>query len=154
MSASSRPRARAVGGPRVEPPGDRGIRPALTYPPQPGSGPYDPRPGDAYDPRPGDAYANRPTDAYGNPTDAYGQQGGQFGGQPGQYGGQQGQYEAQESGRSGPRLFPFPHWSTRTRNGTSVSVGGCCLPLPIGCLATTLTVGAVAASRVYRHVRR
>jgi len=134
----------------------------MTYPPQPGSGPYDPRPGDAYDPRPGDAYANRPTDAYGNPTDAYGQQGGQlggqfggqFGGQQGQYGGQPGQYEAQESGRSGPRLFPFPHWSTRTRNGTSVSVGGCCLPLPIGCLATTLTVGAVAASRVYRHVRR
>jgi len=119
----------------------------MTYPPQPGSGPYDPRPGDAYDPRRGDAYANRPTDAYG-------QQGDQLGGQQGQYGGQPGQYEAQESGRSGPRLFPFPHWSTRTRNGTSVSVGGCCLPLPLGCLATTLTVGAVAASRVYRHVRR
>lgn len=55
--------------------------------------------------------------------------------------------------RSGPSLFPFPSWTTRTRGGSTVTVGGCCLPLPIGCLATTLAVGAVATSRVVRRVR-
>ncbi|MEX5296767.1 hypothetical protein QYM41_15930 [Kocuria sp. CPCC 205268] len=46
--------------------------------------------------------------------------------------------------RSGVRLLPFPRWSTRTRRGTDVSVGGCCLPIPIGCLTGTVLVGAAA----------
>ncbi|MFI7484044.1 hypothetical protein ACH9EU_16705 [Kocuria sp. M1R5S2] len=46
--------------------------------------------------------------------------------------------------RTGPRLFPFPGWTTRTRRGTNVTVGGCCLPLPIGCLTTAVLAGAVA----------
>jgi hypothetical protein len=37
---------------------------------------------------------------------------------------------------------PVPHYSTRTRRGTQVSVGGCCLPIPVGFLvgATGLLV--------------
>jgi hypothetical protein len=30
---------------------------------------------------------------------------------------------------------PIPHYSTRTRGGTRVTVGGCCLPIPLGFLA-------------------
>lgn len=52
--------------------------------------------------------------------------------------------------RGGFRAFPFPGYSTTTRRGTQVTVGGCCLPLPIGCLATTLAVAGYAASRVVR----
>ncbi|PLC10958.1 hypothetical protein AUQ48_00160 [Kocuria flava] len=48
---------------------------------------------------------------------------------------------------SGFRMLPFPGWSTRTRRGTQVTVGGCCLPLPIGCLTTTvLTAAAVVVA--------
>lgn len=46
--------------------------------------------------------------------------------------------------RSGFRVLPFPGYSTRTRRGTNVSVGGCCLPIPIGCLTTTVLAGAAA----------
>lgn len=46
--------------------------------------------------------------------------------------------------RSGLRMLPFPSYSTRTRRGTNVSVGGCCLPIPIGCLTTTVLAGAAA----------
>jgi len=46
--------------------------------------------------------------------------------------------------RSGFRVLPFPSYSTRTRRGTNVSVGGCCLPIPIGCLTTTVLAGAAA----------
>lgn len=46
--------------------------------------------------------------------------------------------------RSGFRMLPFPGYSTRTRRGTNVTVGGCCLPLPIGCLTTTVLAGAAA----------
>lgn len=46
--------------------------------------------------------------------------------------------------RSGFRMLPIPHYSGRTRRGTNVSVGGCCLPLPIGCLTTTVLAGAAA----------
>ncbi|MFI7493998.1 hypothetical protein ACH9D2_04645 [Kocuria sp. M4R2S49] len=46
--------------------------------------------------------------------------------------------------RSGFRMLPFPNYSTRTRRGTNVSVGGCCLPIPIGCLTTTVLAGAAA----------
>jgi hypothetical protein len=41
-------------------------------------------------------------------------------------------------------MLPFPGYSTRTRRGTNVTVGGCCLPLPIGCLTTTVLAGAAA----------
>lgn len=54
--------------------------------------------------------------------------------------------------RSGFRMLPLPGWSTRTRRGTNVTVGGCCLPLPIGCLTTTVLAGA-AAVVVGRTVR-
>lgn len=47
-------------------------------------------------------------------------------------------------------LFPFPHRNFRTRGGTQVSVGGCCLPLPLGCLTTVATVGVVAARAIAR----
>lgn len=63
--------------------------------------------------------------------------------------------EPQRRGRF--RLFgPFPTYSTTTRRGTRVSVGGCCLPLPIGCLTVTLaTAGAaVSAAARRRHTRR
>jgi hypothetical protein len=29
---------------------------------------------------------------------------------------------------------PFPYYTTRTRRGSQVSVGGCCLPIPLGFL--------------------
>jgi len=29
---------------------------------------------------------------------------------------------------------PFPYYTTRTRRGSQVSVGGCCLPIPLGLL--------------------
>lgn len=57
---------------------------------------------------------------------------------------------ARRSGGFG--AFPFPHYSTRTRSGTQVSVGGCCLPLPIGCLMTlSVAAGAVLAARSRRR---
>jgi hypothetical protein len=37
---------------------------------------------------------------------------------------------------------PFPRYSRRTRGGSRVSVGGCCLPIPLA-----LTLGSVAAVR-------
>jgi hypothetical protein len=41
-------------------------------------------------------------------------------------------------------LFPFPHYSTRTRGGTRVTIGGCCLPLALTFAAGIgATVGAV-----------
>jgi hypothetical protein len=46
--------------------------------------------------------------------------------------------------RPGFRMLPFPSYSTRTRRGTNVSVGGCCLPIPIGCLTTTVLAAATA----------
>lgn len=53
-------------------------------------------------------------------------------------------------GRGG--VFPIPHRTWRTRRGSQVTVGGCCLPLPIGCLATTATA-AVVAAKVVRTLR-
>lgn len=50
-----------------------------------------------------------------------------------------------ESGGMGP--IPARTWS---RGGTRVTVGGCCLPLPIGCL-TTLVAGAAVAVSVARR---
>lgn len=37
-------------------------------------------------------------------------------------------------GRAG-MFGPVPYYSTRTRRGTQVSVGGCCLPLTVGMLS-------------------
>jgi hypothetical protein len=33
---------------------------------------------------------------------------------------------------------PMPYYSGRTRRGTRVQVGGCCLPIPLGMLAAAL----------------
>ena len=49
-------------------------------------------------------------------------------------------------GRGG--LLPFPHYSTQTRRGTRVSVGGCCLPIPLG-----LLTAAVAGFLTRRRMR-
>ncbi len=49
------------------------------------------------------------------------------------------------------RRPPFPTYSRTTRSGTRVTVGGCCLPLPIGCLATVLTVSGAVVVRAIRH---
>lgn len=46
------------------------------------------------------------------------------------------------------RGLPFPSYTTRTRRGTQVSVGGCCLPIPIGCLGVvSLAAAAWQAGR-------
>ncbi len=44
-------------------------------------------------------------------------------------------YPGRQRGRFG--LFgPFPYYSTTTRRGARVSVGGCCLPIPLAILAS------------------
>lgn len=53
---------------------------------------------------------------------------------------------------SGGGLGPIPA-RTWSRGGTRVTVGGCCLPLPIGCL-TTLVAGAAVAVSLARRGRR
>ncbi len=48
---------------------------------------------------------------------------------------------------SGFRLFgPIPTYSRRTRGGGRVSVGGCCLPVPLGIFVATVA-GAWRALR-------
>jgi hypothetical protein len=42
--------------------------------------------------------------------------------------------------RSSGGVFPIPHYSRRTRGGSRVTVGGCCLPIPLG----VFVVGAAA----------
>ena len=42
-----------------------------------------------------------------------------------------GPYGAYRRPRGRGGLFPFPHYSTRTRRGGRVTVGGCCLPLAL-----------------------
>lgn len=44
--------------------------------------------------------------------------------------------------------FPFPHRTFRTRGGSQVTVTGCCLPLPIGCLTTVVAGAAVGLVRL------
>ncbi len=46
---------------------------------------------------------------------------------------------------SGGGLGPLPA-RTWTRGQTRVTVGGCCLPLPLGCLTVLATAAAVAVS--------
>lgn len=97
-------------------------------------GPDEPSPQDR---RPGSAGASRP-----GPYDASGPQDA-VPGRP--------ERERRRSGGFG--ALPFPHYSTRTRRGTQVTVGGCCLPIPLGCL-TALSVGVVVAiSRAAAHRR-
>lgn len=51
-----------------------------------------------------------------------------------------------EPGGMGP--IPSRTW---TRGNTRVTVGGCCLPLPLGCLTTVLAAGALTAVRAARR---
>lgn len=52
-------------------------------------------------------------------------------------------------GRGRVGLFgPFPYYSTTTRRGARVSVGGCCLPIPLLFLATVTAASAVVLRRV------
>lgn len=48
------------------------------------------------------------------------------------------------------RLTPIPRYSTTTSRGTHVSCAGCCLPIPLGCLATVVAVVVPAALAVAR----
>ncbi|MGZ5404034.1 MAG: hypothetical protein ACXWDL_05250 [Nocardioides sp.] len=52
---------------------------------------------------------------------------------------------------SGFRMTPIPHYSRTSPGGTRVSCGGCCLPLPIGCLVSVIAVGAPAVLGVVRR---
>jgi hypothetical protein len=56
-------------------------------------------------------------------------------------------YRSRRSRARGGFVGPFPYYSTRTRRGSRVSVGGCCLPIP---LALSLVVAAAARALV-RH---
>lgn len=51
-----------------------------------------------------------------------------------------------EPGGMGP--FPSRTWS---RGNSRVVVGGCCLPLPIGCLTVVLAVGAAGVAVARRR---
>ena len=62
-----------------------------------------------------------------------------FGGGGRRRGGGGGYGYGRRQGRGG--LFPFPHYSTRTRGGSRVSVSGCCLPIPL-MLCLSLLAGA------------
>lgn len=57
-----------------------------------------------------------------------------------------GQYSANEPRGGG--FLPFPHRTWRTRGGSQVTVGGCCLPLPLGCLTTVAAAGVITAVKV------
>lgn len=56
-----------------------------------------------------------------------------------------------QPGRGRIRLAPVPHYSTTTRGGTTVSCTGCCLPVPLGCLATVVAVALPAVMAVARR---
>jgi hypothetical protein len=49
--------------------------------------------------------------------------------------------------RRGGFVGPFPYYSGRTRRGTRVTVGGCCLPIPLG----VLTVSALGLRLLTRR---
>lgn len=46
---------------------------------------------------------------------------------------------------------PFPYYSRRTRGGARVSVGGCCLPIPLFVLGSTMTAAALGTRRALRR---
>jgi hypothetical protein len=52
------------------------------------------------------------------------------------------------------RLGPIPNYSTTTSSGTRVSCFGCCLPLPLGCLASVVAVLVPGVAALLRHHRR
>jgi hypothetical protein len=60
----------------------------------------------------------------------------------GRYGGRYGGRHGHGRGRGRTGFFgPMPYYSRQTRGGSRVSVGGCCLPIPLG-LLTSLGLGA------------
>ena len=59
-------------------------------------------------------------------------------------------FGAPQERRGGFSTFPFPSYSTTTRNGTGITVAGCCLPLPLGCLTLTLSAAGYASYRMLR----
>jgi len=63
-------------------------------------------------------------------------------GRRGRYGGRHGGRYGRGRGRGRGGFFgPMPYYSRQTRGGSRVSVTGCCLPIPLGLLAT-LGMGA------------
>lgn len=48
--------------------------------------------------------------------------------------------------------FPFPHYTTRTKRGTQVTVAGCCLPIPLGCLTACAAAAVVGAVQLKRRL--
>jgi hypothetical protein len=65
----------------------------------------------------------------------------------GGYGG----YYGRPRGRGG--LFPFPHYSTSTRGGSRVTIGGCCLPLALTCAVGACATLAGAVRLLAARVR-
>lgn len=43
---------------------------------------------------------------------------------------------------------PVPYYSTTTGRGTRVSVGGCCLPIPLFVVAAVVSVGVLVGRRL------
>ncbi len=64
----------------------------------------------------------------------------------GWYGSPYGRHPRRRSGSGFRMRGPFPTYSRRTRRGSGVTVGGCCLPIPLG---VTLA-GMVGMSRYQR----
>lgn len=44
--------------------------------------------------------------------------------------------------------LPLPHRTFRTRSGSQITVAGCCLPLPLGCLTTMVAGAALGVVRL------
>ncbi|WP_068424389.1 hypothetical protein [Piscicoccus intestinalis] len=61
--------------------------------------------------------------------------------------------ESAQASRGGFGGLPFPHYTTRTRRGTQVTVAGCCLPLPIGCLTMCVSAGVMLAAHARRRLQ-
>lgn len=59
-----------------------------------------------------------------------------------------------QSARGRFRLGPIPNYTATTSNGTRISCGGCCLPIPLGCLATVLAVAVPGMAALLRRRAR
>ncbi|WP_312718234.1 hypothetical protein [Mobilicoccus sp.] len=100
-----------------------------------------------------------PRDAHGRPQDHVPGRDGVRGGDAwgpghlgpdGGFGGPTGPgWEGGAPRRGGFSPLPFPRYSTTTRNGTVV-VGGCCLPIPLGCLTLAVSAAGYATYRALR----
>ena len=55
-------------------------------------------------------------------------------------------YGRRPRGRGG-FFGPFPYYSGRTRRGSRVTVSGCCLPIPLGVVATVALAARAFAGR-------